>query len=756
MEDLLATAIVVGVSIVGGIIAIVLLAWIVGFRIIRSDKIGIVEKWWSPKGSLKDAIISVGGQAGYQPDVLRGGIHFRTPFMYRVHVMPLVTIPQGKIGYVFARDGEPLPPEQTLGRVVPNTFYQDVRAFLANGGQRGPQRAILREGTYAFNLAQFIVTTETQTYFLPMGDKSEVATIYSMAQHLNEVGGFSPVVIRGEQDKTGIVTIHDGPSLPMGDIIAPPVGDTPEDPNYHNNFQDPEKFLAANGFRGRQYQVLTEGTYFINRLFATVELIPKITVPVGYAGVVVSYFGPRGEDTSGEEYRHGELVDVGKRGVWNEALLPGKYAFNTYAGTIIMVPTTNIILKWIASEIGSHKYDENLAEVTLITKDAFEPLLPLSVVIHIDYKKAPLVIQRFGDIKLLVDQTLDPMVSSYFKNIGQTKTLIELIQQRNEIQAGASADMRTRFDHYNLELEEVLIGTPHASPDDMKIQVILEQLRDRQIAIEQLETYERQRIAADQERALKEAMAVAEQQTMLTQSEVNIKVQENTGRADLQRASQDAERVKTLARADAEKVKALAGGDAERVKLLAEADARRVSVMAEADAKKVKLIGEADALRVKMIAEADAEKEARVGIGKAIAIDEQVRAYGGPQLQLIQDVMTKLATAIETSAVPIVPSTVVSMGGDDGDGSSSGTNAFSLLMTMLATEKLAEAGKVPLSEVDPEQAKLVASIKTSLRDAVSASTQGGAKAPSGGIPTAPSAPAAPAVPSPMPSNEPPA
>lgn len=32
--------------------------------------------------------------------------------------------------------------------------------------------------------------------------------------------------------------------------------------------------------------------------------------------------------------------------------------------------------------------------------------LPLSVEVHIDYKRAPLVIQRLGDIKRLVEQTL--------------------------------------------------------------------------------------------------------------------------------------------------------------------------------------------------------------------------------------------------------------------------------------------------------------------------------------------------------------
>ena len=95
--------------------------------------------------------------------------------------------------------------------------------------------------------------------------------------------------------------------------------------------------------------------------------------------------------------------------------------------------------------------------------------------------------------------------------------------------------------------------------------MILEQLRDRQVAVEKLETFDRQKIAADKERELKEAMAVAEQQTVLTQSQINIDIQENQARADLQRAQQDAERVRTLAKADADRVKTLASGDAEKV-----------------------------------------------------------------------------------------------------------------------------------------------------------------------------------------------
>ena len=65
-------------------------------------------------------------------------------------------------------------------------------------------------------------------------------------------------------------------------------------------------------------------------------------------------------------------------------------------------------------------------------------------------------------MKNLIEQSLDPLVSSYFKNQGQQRTLIELIQERSEIQEVATKDMKTRFAEYDLGLQEVLIGTPHS------------------------------------------------------------------------------------------------------------------------------------------------------------------------------------------------------------------------------------------------------------------------------------------------------
>ena len=665
---------IVGV-IVGILVVILILLFLSGIRFIPNNRIGIVEKRFGAR-SVRGGFIAMNGEAGFQPDVLRGGLHYLMPVQYVVHTAPLVTIGQGKIGYIFARDGVPLSAMQVMASNVTANDFQNVSTFLKNGGQRGPQRQILREGTYAINLAQFVVVTEERVYYLPLS-REEMSVIQSMAVVIAERSGFKPVVIKDKDDLIGIVTVHDGPSLPSGEIIAPVVGTDPtNNETYHNNFQMADRFLKAGGLRGRQLQVLVEGTYYLNRLFATVEMIPKTVVEVGFVGVVVSYTGGVGEDLSGLDYRHGELVERGNRGVWSAPLLPGKYPFNTYAGKAVQVPTTNIILKWIKNEVGSHHYDENLSEVSLITKDAFEPALPLAVVVHIDYQKAPLVIQRFGDVKKLVEQTLDPMVSAYFKNIGQTRTLIQLIQERSEIQRQSSQEMKEKFAHYNLELEEVLIGTPTTMAGDQQIEIILNQLRARQIAVEQIETYARQQTAASKERELREAQARAEQQRNITESELSITVQSNQGKAEYQRALQQAAQIRALA-------------------------------------------------------EAEAERIARTGIGQAIAIEEQVAAYGGPQYQVTQQVLNRFAEAVQQSRVDVVPRVVVTGGGSEGG--AAGSNIMEGLLTLLLSDKMNVAVTgAPERERNPEADRLRSEIRQGLlekRDAADTQPPVGVKPP---------------------------
>ncbi|MEO5687759.1 MAG: SPFH domain-containing protein [Burkholderiaceae bacterium] len=638
-----ATAAAVGMTL-AVLVVLWLLATLTGVvRYIPNDRIGVVEKLWSGSGSVQLGLLALSGEAGFQPDLRRGGFHFFTPLQFRVHILPMVSVTQGKIGYVFARDGVDLPAGQTLADNATVNNFLDVRAFLKGGGQKGPQRKILREGTHIINPALFVVMTEETTYSMTM-DATEREYYQKMRELLDQRHGFSPLVIKGAEeshasDLLAVVTVQDGPALPRDELLAPDVGD------HHNSFQEPEKFLKDGGKRGRQERVLVEGTYYINRLFATVELINKTVIPVGFVGVVVSYTGRKGNDVSGTDYSHGELVETGCRGVWRDPMMPGKYAFNTYSGKIELVPTTNFVLMWQTGMTGSN-FDSNLREITLITKDAFEPLLPLSVVVHIDYRKAPMVVQRFGNVKQLVEQTLDPMVSSYFKNVSQTRTFIELIQSRSELQEGASVDMRTRFQAYSLEFQEVLIGTPKPQPGDNRIENIMSQLRDRQIAREQVETFAQKQIAADKQRELNEAEKRAEKQAELTSSLVDISIKDNNGAALVKAAERRRQEMESLAQGEKFRQENEGAGRASAIKAVGEAEAAAIKAKSEA------LEGE------------------------------------GADKQLMQTVMLRLAEAFETARVPLVPQIQV------GASSDGGGNAFGTLLSLMTSLKAAELARL--------------------------------------------------------------
>ena len=615
---------------------------------IGNDSIGIIEKLWSLRGSLKSGFIALDGSAGFQPEILRGGVHFFPPFQYRIHVRPLPSVPHGTIGYVFARSGVDLAAGQTLGSLPAGASFEDVRSFIEQGGQRGPQRQVLREGVYAINIAQFVILTSEGTHAVALA--GEAQAILAMREMIERREGFAPVVLRDREDVVGVVTVHDGPSLEHGQIIAPTVGTDPRvTADYHNCFQDQERFLLAGGRRGRQEQVLVEGTYYLNCLFATVERLPKTVIDIGKVGVVVSYTGVEGSDLTGKDYKHGELVVSGTRGVWNRALQAGKYALNPYGMKVIPVPTTNFVLRWIAGSSEDHGYDRNLAEIQLITKDAFEPVLPLSIVVHIAYEDAPKVVQQFADLKLLVEQTLDPMVSAYFKDAAQQCTLLELVNKRAEIQRRATEEMKTRFARYHLDLMEVMIGTPRPAAGDKHMATILDQLRARQVADEQAVTYENQRRAAEKEREMREAAAAAAAQGDLTRSMVQIKISENQGQSQLR----------------------LREREADAIRITASAQAEAMTMSAGANAQKIRVEGQASADRVAALGKANAE-----------AVEAQVKAFGGPEYQLRKELAQILQQAIRESKNPLVPQVVI--GAQD----RSGGTAIDALLGLVLSGKL--------------------------------------------------------------------
>src|SRR5215510_2621312 len=181
------------------------------FRYIPNNQVGIVEKLWTTKGSISEGFIALNGEAGYEPEVLRGGLHVFFPFMYRIHKSDLVTVGQGKIAYVFARDGAPLGASQVLGAndTEDKSDFEDARRFLLGGGQKGPQRKILREGTYAINTTQFAIITDERVYGHALSER-ERGVLESMQLTISERWGFVSFFLGAPDDSVAIATVHAG------------------------------------------------------------------------------------------------------------------------------------------------------------------------------------------------------------------------------------------------------------------------------------------------------------------------------------------------------------------------------------------------------------------------------------------------------------------------------------------------------------------------------------------------------------------
>ena len=86
-----------GVLILTALLFLLTVFLFLGFRHIPNNQVGVVEKLWSCKGSLKEGgVIALKEEAGYQADLLRGGNHwFFWPWLFRIHPVPLtVRLPE--------------------------------------------------------------------------------------------------------------------------------------------------------------------------------------------------------------------------------------------------------------------------------------------------------------------------------------------------------------------------------------------------------------------------------------------------------------------------------------------------------------------------------------------------------------------------------------------------------------------------------------------------------------------------------------
>ena len=594
-----------------------ILRFLFGMVIVPQDRIGLVTKkfvlFGQNRGLPDGSIIATKGEAGMQAQTLAPGLYFAKWFwQYSIQMEQFTIIPEGKIGLVMAKDGGGIPTGNILGQHVACDNFQDAVKFLSDGGQRGRQTTYITAGSYRINTLLFQI---------------------SIAE-----------MIRIQESMVGIITTLDGLPIEAGQIAGKLV-------EGHNNFQNFDEFIKNGGNRGLQPQVVLAGSYNLNPWGIQIEEIPMTEIPIGYVGVVISYIGQEGHDLTGADFKHGNIVEKGYKGVWLQPLGPGKYPINKYIMKVELVPTTNLVLNWASARSEAHNLDKNLSTITVRSKDGFPFNLDVAQIIHVPTTEAPKVIARFGNMVNLVSQVLEPTIGNYFRNSAQDSDVIAFLSSRKERQESAKAHIKKVLDEYNVNAVDTLIGDI-VPPDSL-----MKTLTDRKIAEEQKVTYETQKKAQETRQGMEKETAIADMQKDIVKAQQSVEIAERTANATVKKSEGDATGVKLAVGAEAEATKLRAFAEAEATKARAQAESEAIKMKASAQAEQISLTGNAEA-----------EKILAIGKSTAEAYELAVNALGGDNFTKY-----KITEELAKGNIKLIPDVLI------GGGNNSGTAMDGLL-----------------------------------------------------------------------------
>lgn len=291
---------------------------------VGAREIAIKERRYLGAKMPPGRVVATEGEVGIQADVLKPGLHLiKFPFERVVHKVPLIEIGADELGIIEAVDGEPMPP----GRIFApdraqnaHNNFQDPIAFIKQGGVKGMQLRTLPPGLWPIHPYLFRVSV-AKTTVVPQG-------------------------------KVGIIIAADGGALDAGRLLGKAI-------TGHRNFQDAEHFIAADGQRGPQVDLLTPGVYRIltqsSPIDGSTEVKPGLfsvrlydatIINENQIGLVEALDGaplnPRdyvAESFAGHDNfqdAHEFIGSGGQRGPQKDILLPGTYYINPLLFKVIL------------------------------------------------------------------------------------------------------------------------------------------------------------------------------------------------------------------------------------------------------------------------------------------------------------------------------------------------------------------------------------------------------------------------------------
>lgn len=485
-------------------------------------------------------------------------------FTFRVYV------PENKCAVLIRKTGSRLPAGELVAR---------------EPGQQGIQEAVLGPGRYFYNPYtwdhEIIELTEIST-----GDPSTWQWIHSLDDSQRDALRAGTFKFTGKFPEIGVVTRKIGTTPPAGQQIVP----------------------RDSGMKGIIEEVLTPGTYKINKYVYDVEVYPAVVIPAGFVGVVTNLFGDQPEaismpetldvpepgDTDATEKerqiasRVRPLAKPGERGTQRDVLQPGVYFINPKLKKVTLI------------EIGFNEYsqiklsDEQNFRISFPSDTGYDIKVGVTVVWGIHPEHAAEIINEFGNVDRVLDKVIGPQLRSICRNIGSTYAARDFIQgeKRERFQQDLTAELQRVGRRKNLEvllalIREIEVHAPTAggggtdATEDLK-----RTIQQSYIAIENQLTKAKQRDAAAVKAKLEEE-----------QKKVDIAREEISAQTRVMVANILAEAEKKAAEIDAQ-------ADLEVATIqqdVAQLDAKRIEILGRADADVEKMKNDAEAQGYEML-----------------------------------------------------------------------------------------------------------------------------------------------------------
>ena len=437
---------------------------------VDSDEIAVLNKIYGTTSLPGEHIIATNGEKGPQAEILTPGWHpwFLVNVIYQVENKKVVSIPSGKYGFLVAKDGVPLRPDQFLGDAFsPEHELEmlDAQYFLNHAGQRGPQTTILTPGIYRLNTYLWDVTIKDATDVVE-GSVGVVKSNVIDSVHFGNLNAEKPSSCEQKTVSTnasGEAVAAIEPKSDEGRLAA---------------------ILVPVGCIGVWEKALQPGRYYVS------EAAYKVTM--------MSTRVQTWEFKGGYKKRYIDLsLDQ--------------------AGNLTQTPRSEDIKK-----------PDNAADpaVTPFVEGWLVPL-ELRVLAQVTPDNAPFVVSSVGTLKDIEDNIMVPTIRSIVRNVvgAQGRHVLDLADNRAELEHAVEDAIRPEGLRAGIVIKEVKFGDP-ALPPELLISRLRQQLAD-QLQV----TYQQEQKAQTQRIETEKARATAEQQHQLVEALIGVQVAEQNKNA---------------------------------------------------------------------------------------------------------------------------------------------------------------------------------------------------------------------------------